>query len=140
MNVLKQKEILLPTSLPVISSSVITGARTRKTDTRAMEVAWGNITAGTTPQRSVKKWYERINPTTAAEITVHERMADCKGVPIYRVDMKTKNNRAAGSRGSCVECSRITNIFCILCKKWLCDPQLAANRRILDPHGQTGNG
>jgi hypothetical protein len=22
----------------------------------------------------------------------------------------------------------MTNIFCIVCKKWLCDPQLAANR------------
>jgi hypothetical protein len=22
----------------------------------------------------------------------------------------------------------MTNVFCIVCKKWLCDPQLAANR------------
>jgi hypothetical protein len=69
-----------------------------------------------------------MNPTTAAEVMVHERMTDCKGVPVYRVDMKTKSNRGVGSRGRCVECNRITNNFCILCKKWLCDPQLAANR------------
>ncbi len=130
VNVLKQREILSPSS-PVISSSVITGAHTRKTDTRAMEVAWGTMTARGTPQRSVKKWYEGIHPTTTAEIAVHERMADCTGVPVYRVDMKTKSNRVAGSRGRCVECSHIMNFFCILCKKWLCDPQLAANCSIM---------
>jgi hypothetical protein len=91
-------------------------------------LAWGNMTAGETPQHSLKKWYEGIHPTTTAEIAVHEHMADCTGFPVCRVDMKTKNNRAAGSRGHCVECSHIMNIFCILCKKWLCDPQLAASR------------
>ncbi len=84
-----QREILLPASLPVISSSVITGAHTRMTDMRAMEVSCGNMTARATPQHSMKKWYEVIHPTTAAEIIVHEHMADCK-VPVYRVDMKTK--------------------------------------------------
>jgi hypothetical protein len=26
-----------------------------------------------------------------------------------------------------VECHMAINIFCIVCKKWLCDPQLVAN-------------
>jgi hypothetical protein len=52
-------------------------------------------------------------------------------VPVYRVDMKTKSNKGTGSRGYCVECNRLTNVFCIVCKKWLCDPQLAANRDTL---------
>jgi hypothetical protein len=59
---------------------------------------------------------------------VYQRMIQCKGVPVFRVDMKTKSRRGNGSRGKCVECHWATNIFCIICKKWLCDPQLAANR------------
>jgi hypothetical protein len=55
-------------------------------------------------------------------------MKECKGVPVFRVDMKKKSRRGNGSRGKCVECHRATNIFCIICKKWLCDPQLAAYR------------
>jgi len=109
------------------SSSIINGALTRRSDTRVMEVAWGNLATGATPERCVRKWYEG-HTTTAAEKTLHQRMIECKGVPVYRVDAKTKSNRVAGSRGRCVECNHITNVFCILCKKWLCDPHLAANR------------
>lgn len=47
---------------------------------------------------------------------------------MYRVDLKTKSSKGTGSRGSCAECHKLTNIFCIVCKRWLCDPQLAANR------------
>jgi hypothetical protein len=85
------------------------------------------MATGATPQHSMKKWYKGIHAMTAAEITLHERLIECKGVPVYRVDLKTKSNRAAASRGLCVECSRITNFFCILCKKCLCNPQLAVN-------------
>jgi purine nucleoside phosphorylase len=53
-------------------------------------LAWGKMAAGAAPQRSVKIWYEGIHPTTTAEIAVHKRMADCTGVPVYRVVMKTK--------------------------------------------------
>jgi hypothetical protein len=44
------------------------------TDMRAMEVSCGNMTARATPQHSMKKWYEVIHPTTAAEIIVHEHI------------------------------------------------------------------
>jgi hypothetical protein len=64
-----------------------------------MEVAWGSVSTGATPQRGVKKWYNENNPNTAAQIAVHECMVGCKGLPIYRVDMQTKSNKAAGSRG-----------------------------------------
>ncbi len=52
-------------------------------------------------------------------------------MPVYRVDMKTKSNKGAGSRGHCVECNHLTNLFCIIYKKWLCNPQLAANQNML---------
>jgi hypothetical protein len=35
-----------------------------------------------------------------------------------------------GSRGCCAEYNMIPNIFCIVCKKWLCDPQSAANQAL----------
>jgi hypothetical protein len=93
-------------------------------------VAWGSTTTGATPQRQVKKWYTIIK-AKPSEILVHAHMKECTGVPVYRVDMITKSKKGAGSRGRCAECNRLTNVFCIICKKWLCDPQLAGNRDTL---------
>ncbi len=114
--------ILIP-SLPVVTE----GVHTRRTDTTMKAVAWGAMSIGATPHKQVKKWY-LSDPTTFQDLSVHERMRNCLGVPVYRVDMKTKDNKGRGSRSNCAECGRITNTFCIKCKTWLCNPQLAANR------------
>jgi hypothetical protein len=108
------------------SSPITEGVLTRRNDTRTRLVTWGTTTTGATPTRSVKKWYSTI-PSNPAEALLHARTKEWIGVPVYRVDPKTKGNKAAGSRGHCVECHRLTNYFCIICKKWLCDAQLAAN-------------
>ncbi len=50
------------------------------------------------------------------------------GVPVYRVDLRKKSNKGAGSRGCCAECNKLTNIFYIVSERRLCDPQLAANQ------------
>jgi hypothetical protein len=93
-----------------------------------MEVAWGAAErTRCTPQKFVKLFYDR-NPANSAEAAVHMRMKNCKGVPIYRVDPETKDNKGRGSRGRCVECTSLTNVYCISCRKWLCDPRLAAKR------------
>jgi hypothetical protein len=55
-------------------------------------------------------------------------MKSCSGVPVYRVCPKTKDYRGEGATGYCIECNRKTNTFCIVCKKWLCNISLAANR------------
>ncbi len=73
-------------------------------------------------------WYTTVMPTASEQLLAYQGMIECKGVPVFRVDTKTKSRRGNGSRGLCVECHRSTNMFCIVCKKWLCDPQLAANR------------
>ena len=112
---------------PSLSAPTTEGILTRRKDTRTMAVAWGTLSAGVTPQRRVKKFYNK-NPTNISEEIVHSRMKACTGVPVYRVDLKTKGNRGIGSRGRCAECNMQTNTFCIVCKRWLCDPQLAANR------------
>jgi hypothetical protein len=127
---MKNRFILNASPSPSLSLLGTEGVLTRKKDTRTKMVAWGSTATGVTPQRQVKKWYQR-NTAKPSEILVHTRMKECIGVPVYRVDMKTKSNKDTGSRGHCVECNRLTNVFCIICKKWLCDPQLAANRDTL---------
>jgi hypothetical protein len=63
----KNKESFALAPLPASSSSsIITRAHTRKQDTRAVEVAWGSVSTGATPQRGVKKWYDESNPNTVA--------------------------------------------------------------------------
>jgi len=66
-------------------------------------------------------------PTASEQLLAYQGMIECKGVPVFRVDLKTKSRRGNGSRGKGVECHMAINIFCIVCKKWLCDPQLVAN-------------
>ncbi len=120
------------------SSSITEGVLTRKKDTRTRSVTWGTTTTGATPQPNINKWYSTIS-TKPAEAILHARMRDCSGVPVYRVDPKAKSNKGSGSRGHCAECNRLTNYFCIVCKKWLCDPQLAANRpKALGSNGKQG--
>jgi len=90
-------------------------------------VAWGAISEGVTPKKFVNEWYKKA-PKLPAEIAVHNRMRLCTGVPLSRVSIVTKNRKDAGCRGSCAKCRMLTNNFCIVCKKWLCDQQLPANR------------
>jgi hypothetical protein len=116
---------------PILTSSttnVITGALTRRGDTRTKEVAWGTMATGSTPQRYVKRWYSKDKAATNEEVEVVARMKSCSGVPVYRVCPKTKDYRGEGATGYCIECNRKTNTFCIVCKKWLCNISLAANR------------
>ncbi len=68
-----------------------------------------------TPQRHVKEWYTK-NPRNYAEEIVHSRMKSCTGVPVYRVDIKTKSNKGNGSRGCCTECNMQTNTFALFAK------------------------
>jgi hypothetical protein len=119
---------LLPAVISPSLSPVITGARTRAKDNRTKEVAWGTTSLGSTPHGLVKKFYTTINPSKPAKAHAFAQMIRCNKVPVYRVNMETKSNKGAGSQSRCVKCSRLTNIFCIICKKWLCDPQFAANR------------
>jgi hypothetical protein len=129
---IKQRSVL-PTAAVSTSSSNVEGILTRRTDTRTKAVAWGSVSTGFTPQKCINKWYGK-NPQSSAEAVVHSRMRECRGVPVYRVNPETKNIKGAGSRGHCAECNKITNLFCIICKRWLCDPHLAANR------GMNGGG
>jgi hypothetical protein len=46
---------------------------------------------------------------------VHAYMG-CRGVPVYRVDTKTKCNKDVSSRGRYIRCNCMTNLFCIICK------------------------
>ncbi len=51
----------MPNALsPMITSSITTGALTRKNDTRVIEVAWGNISTGTTPLHSIKNGTQQL--------------------------------------------------------------------------------
>jgi hypothetical protein len=125
---IKQQHILpLQTIFPSVPSLPTDGIFMRRTDTRMKAVAWGTVSSVATPQRRVKEWCTK-NPRNDAEEIVHSQMKSCTGVPVYRVVIKTKSNKGSGSRGCCAECNMQTNIFCIVCKRWLCDPQLAANR------------
>lgn len=110
-------------------SSCNEGALTRRGDTRTKLVEWGSVPTGATPYKCVKKWYNK-DPTslTGVTVTVHNRMRKCVGSPIYRVNPSSKDREGAGSRSNCVECSRLTNVFCIGCRKWLCSPQFPVNR------------
>jgi hypothetical protein len=58
---------------------------------------------------------------------VHSQMRECLGVSVYRVEKTKKCLKGSGSRGHCAECNRLTNVFCIVCKKRLCEPRLAEN-------------
>ncbi len=124
---IKQRASLPPLSALPLFGSVADGVRTRKKDTRTNEVAWGAIREGITPKKSINKWYKKA-PKIPAEVAVHNRMRLYTGVPLSRVSTVTKSRKDAWSRGSCAECGMLTNNFCIVCKKWLCDQQLPANR------------
>jgi hypothetical protein len=118
----------ISSSSSTVASPVTTGALSRRVDTRTREVAWGTMATGATPQQFVKRWYAKDAAATHGEVEVFERMKTCSGVPVYRVCPKTKDYRGEGATGYCTECNRRTNTFCIVCKKWLCNTQLAANR------------
>jgi hypothetical protein len=64
VDLIKSRESFVLAPLPASSSSTITGACTRKHDTRAMEVAWGSTSTGATPQHGVNKWYDEGNPNS----------------------------------------------------------------------------
>jgi len=103
--------------------------QTKVIDTTSSTVAWGSEPTGATPARKVSHWYN-TEPTTlnGLEVSVHERMNTCTGILVSRVDPVTKELKGPGSRGYCAECHRLTNNFCINCRRWLCSPHLAANR------------
>lgn len=84
----------------------------------------GNNNFGINLYRVVKKYYATNNPTKPSKVMVFERILKCNGV----VKMESKSNKGVGSRSRCVECGMLTSIFCIVCKKCLCNPQSAANR------------
>jgi len=107
------------------------GARTRRMDTRMKLVEWGNKPLGATPHKNVKSWYGRAPASySGLAMEAHVRAKECTGKPVFRVNPETKNVKKAGSRSNCVECHMMTNFFCISCRKWLCSPQLAANREM----------
>jgi hypothetical protein len=113
---------------PMLSSQVMRGTRTRSGDTTMTEVKGKPIT-GKTPQKNVKYFYENEAACNTDELLrVHNRMKHCRGIPVFRVNPKTKERRGEGAQGYCVECKRRTNVFCINCKKWLCNVQLPVNR------------
>jgi hypothetical protein len=111
---LKMVHAIKNRSLPSIvrspSPPITEGVLTRRNDTRTRLGTWGTTTTGATPKCNVKKWYSTI-PSNPAEGLLHARTKECIGVPVYRVDPKTKGNKAAGSRGHCVECHRLTPLF-----------------------------
>ena len=86
----------------------------RRTDTRMKAVVWGTVSSGAMPQWHVKEWYTK-NPRNDIEEIIHSQMKSCTGVPVYRVDIKTKSNKGSGSRGCCAECNMQTDTFCIDC-------------------------
>lgn len=53
-------------------------------------------------------------------------MKQCTGVTVFRVFQKTKGHRGEGAQWYCVECNHRTN-NCTICKKWLCNIQMAVN-------------
>jgi hypothetical protein len=48
-----------------------------------------------TPHKQVKKWYTS-DPTNFEDLAVHEHMRSCLGLPVYRVDMTTKDIKGRG--------------------------------------------
>jgi hypothetical protein len=84
------------------NASAIEGILTRRNDTRTMTVSWGTTSTGITPKKSVNQWYKK-NPTKPAEILLHNRMKECRGAPVYRVNVQTKGKKGTGSRGCCAE-------------------------------------
>ncbi len=109
---------------PLSSSSIINhGACTRRMDTRTKVVEWGSVPLGLTPHKNVKKWYEN-DPTSYSgiEMEAHVRARECNGRPAYRVNPATKDTKGAGARSNCAECHKITNFYCLGCRRWLCSP------------------
>jgi len=86
------------------------------------------MTTGATPQRFVKRWYSKDTAANHGEVEVITRMKSCGGVLVYRVYRHTKHYIGEGATEYCIECNQKTNTFCIVCKKWLCNTQLAANQ------------
>ncbi len=76
----------------------------------------------------MEKCYATNIPTEPSKVMAFECMLKCNGVPVYRVNMESKSNKGVGSQSRCVACGMLTNIFCIVCKKWLYNPQSTANR------------
>ena len=121
-----------PTSIPrpQPASRGITGALTRRGDTRNKIVAWGSERTGATPQKNLKQFYSRSESgfRNDSELEFHERQAYCTGNPLYRVSFDTKNPKGAGSRGTCAICNKISNVWCMGCHRFLCNIGLPANR------------
>jgi hypothetical protein len=94
-------------------------------------IEWGSVPLGATPHKNVKTWYDR-DPSSFCGVTMeaHVHARECTGLPAYRVNPKTKNHKGAGSRSNCSECHKITNFYCLRCRRWLCSPQLATNRNL----------
>jgi len=111
------------------SALVNQGIRTRRGNTTTRLAEWGAKPIGATPHKNVKQWFARdIASLTGLDMETHVRAKECTGIPIYRVSPASKDAKGAGARNSCSECSRLTNIFCITCRRWFCSPQLPANR------------
>lgn len=118
-----------PSSVLTSSALVNQGIQTRRGDTTTRLAEWGAKPIGATPHKNVKEWFAR-DPTslTGLEMETHVRAKECTGITTYRVSPVSKDAKGAGARNSCSEFSRLTNIFCISCRRWFCSPQLPANR------------
>ena len=123
---LSYRPLSIPPSVP--PSHCITGALTRRGDTRTKVVAWGSLRTGATPQKNLKQFYDKSKIRKPSELEFHERVDSCTGNGIYRVCYETKNRTGPGSRGSCAVCGKLSNIWCIKCHRWLCNIALPANR------------
>ncbi len=44
-------------------------------------------------------WYTTVMPTASEQLLAYQGMIECKGVPVFRVDLKTKSRQGNGSRG-----------------------------------------
>jgi hypothetical protein len=112
---------------------VVKGIITRRMDleTKIVKVVeWGSVPLGATPHKNVKSWYDRDPTSFFLKMEAHVRARECTGLPAYRVNPKTKNPKGADSRSNCAECHKITNFYCLQCRRWLCSPQLATNRNL----------
>lgn len=118
-----------PSSVLTSSALVNQGTRTRRGDTTTRLAEWGATPTGATPHKNVKQWFARDPASlTGLDMETHVRARECTGIPVYRVSPVSKDSKGAGARNSCSECKRLTNIYCIGCRRWFCSPQLPANR------------
>ena len=103
------------------------GQGTRTRSMKVKDVPLVKVT-GDSPQRNIKKFYD--NPKQGNR-QILERRLNCVGNSVYRVDYdetgKVIDQKGKGSRGRCVLCSSLTNVWCTICHTWLCGPHLDRN-------------